>query len=119
MTYTFGRVALAALMIFAGVLHFVIPKGYARMVPRYLPAPFALVYISGVCEILGGAGILVPMAARFSAWGLIALYIAVFPANLNMAVHHISPGRKPVNPILLWLRLPLQLPLIYWAWLYT
>jgi uncharacterized membrane protein len=118
-TYTFGRIALAALMILAGILHFVVPKGYARTVPRSLPAPFAIVYISGLAEILGGAGLLYEPVARAAAWGLVALFVAVFPANVNMAVNRIGFSPKPANPVVMWARLPLQIPLIYWAWLYT
>ena len=105
-------------MIFAGAMHFVAPKAYARIVPKFLPAPLALVYVSGVFEILGGAGLLVPATRVFAAWGLVALFVAVFPANVNMAVNGIPLGRRPMAPILLWLRLPLQALLIAWAWLY-
>jgi uncharacterized membrane protein len=119
MTFTVGRIALAALMVVAGVLHFVVPKGYLRMMPRALPNPLALVYVSGVAEIAGGLGLLVAPVARAAAWGLIALFVAVFPANVNMAVNRIGLTKKPPNVALLWARLPLQLVLIYWAWLYT
>jgi len=120
MPFTFGRIALAALMVVAGALHFVMPKGYVRMMPKWLPAHLALVYVSGVAEIAGGAGLLVAPVARAAAWGLIALLVAVFPANVNMAVNRIGLNPKqPPNMAVLWGRLPLQLVLIYWAWLYT
>jgi len=119
MTITVGRVLLAAIMIFAGVMHFVRPKGFVRIVPAWLPNPLALVYISGVAEIAGGAGLFIPAVSRAAAWGLIALYIAVFPANVNMAINKIGFGRVPPNPWIIWGRLPLQIGLIYWAWLYT
>jgi uncharacterized membrane protein len=109
------RALLGAAMIFMGVLHFVTPDAFARMVPDWLPAPFALVYISGVAEIAGGAGLFIPRLRRAASWGLIALYIAVFPANLNMALHHLPLGDAPVSPIALWARLPLQLVFIAWA----
>lgn len=110
---------LALLMIFAGVCHFLKPKVFIRIVPHYLPYPRALVFISGVFEIVGGIGLLIPTVSSAAAWGLIALYIAVFPANLNMAIHKISIGKAPIHPVLLWLRLPLQLALIAWASWYT
>src|SRR5471030_1021204 len=88
-------VFLSLLFLLAGVLHFVYPKTYLRMMPPYVPAPLAMVYISGVCEILGGAGLLIPVTRSMAAWGLIALLIAVFPANVHMALHHIGIGRKP------------------------
>jgi uncharacterized membrane protein len=112
-------VLLAVLMVFAGVMHFVAPAAYARIVPRSLPAPRALVFISGVCEVLGGLGLLLPETRRLAAWGLIALFIAVFPANVNMAVNRIGFGRKPPPAWLLWARLPLQAVLIAWAYLFT
>jgi uncharacterized membrane protein len=110
---------LAALMVVAGVMHFVAPGRYARVVPRWLPAPRALVFISGVFEILWGLGLLVAETRCWAAWGLIALFLAVFPANVNMAVNRIGFGRKPPPAWLLWARLPLQGALIAWAYAYT
>jgi len=75
---------LAAAMVAIGVLHFVRPKPFVRIVPKYLPAPLTLVYVSGFFEILGGIGLLIPETRVWAAWGLIALYVAVFPANINM-----------------------------------
>jgi len=119
MLKTFFRVPLAGLMCTAGVMHFVQPAPFVRIVPDYLPSPLALVYVSGFFEILGGAGLLIPRVSRAAAWGLIALYVAVFPANINMALHDIPFGDMPPSPLLLWGRLPLQLVLIAWAWTYT
>jgi uncharacterized membrane protein len=113
------RVVLAAFMITAGTLHFVIPAPFVKIVPDALPDPLALVYISGFFEILGGIGLLVPFVSRAAAWGLIALFIAVFPANINMAVNHIVLPGIPDSPFLYWARLPLQAVLIAWAWWYT
>ena len=110
---------LAVLMVIAGVMHFVAPAGYARIVPRGLPAPKALVFLSGVAEILGGLGLLLPATRPWAAWGLIALFIAVFPANVNMAVNRIGFGRKAPPAWLLWARLPLQGVLIAWAYAFT
>jgi uncharacterized membrane protein len=92
------RYLLALVMVFAGVMHFVAPKAYARTVPKWLPAPMALVYISGVFEVLGGLGLLVPQTRALAAWGLVALFVAVFPANVNMAQHGIGFGKKPTPP---------------------
>ncbi len=100
-------------------MHFVAPAGYVRIVPRGLPVPGALVFVSGVFEILGGLGLLRPGTRPWAAWGLIALFIAVFPANVNMLVNRIGLGRKPVPVWLLWARLPLQAVLIAWAYVYT
>jgi uncharacterized membrane protein len=72
--------------------------------------------VSGVAEIAGGLGLLVPRTRRAAAWGLIALFIAVFPANVNMAVNELPLGTKTVPAWTLWARLPLQLVLIAWAY---
>jgi uncharacterized membrane protein len=106
-------------MIIAGTLHWVIPDPFVKIVPYFLPYPLALVYISGVFEILGGVGLLVPLVSQAAAWGLIALFIAVFPANINMAVNSIQMDGIPDSDVLRWGRLPLQALLIAWAWWYT
>jgi uncharacterized membrane protein len=110
-------ILLAVAMMTIGVTHFTSPGSFVRIVPAVLPSPLTLVYVSGFFEILGGAGLLVPRLRRAAAWGLILLYVAVFPANVNMAVHHISLAEgHPISPALLWLRLPLQAVLILWAY---
>lgn len=101
--------------IAAGVLHFVRPQLYVRIVPPFLPFPLALVYVSGVAEILGGAGVLVPSLRAWAGLGLIALLIAVFPANLYMALAPAGAGLG-IAPFWLWVRLPLQLVLMVWVW---
>jgi uncharacterized membrane protein len=99
----------------AGIMHFVIPRVYRRIVPPYLPAPTAIVYASGVAEIAGGAGLLHPASRRWAGWWLIATLVAVFPANLHMALHpeqfSAVPGGRPA----LWARLPLQAVFIAWV----
>ena len=102
-------------MIYVGVLHFARPSGFVSIVPTYLPAPVTLVLVSGFFEILGGAGLLLPRVRKAASYGLVALYIAVFPANVNMAVHHLPFGDSPTPEWLLLLRLPLQLVLIVLA----
>lgn len=113
------RVILAVSIIVVGVLHFVAWDQFVRIVPAQLPYPKELVYISGFFEILGGIGLLVPTVSRLAAWGLIALFIAVFPANINQAVNNIPIDGIPHHQILYWVRLPFQAVLIAWAWLYT
>jgi uncharacterized membrane protein len=116
---TAGCAALATLFVAAGVTHFLRPAMYERIVPPMLPAPRAIVYISGVAEIGGGLGLLIPVTRRAAAGSLVALLICVFPANIYMAVAHVPfPGIAGER----WaqcLRLPLQLPLIWWAARYT
>lgn len=85
--------------------------------PPYLPWHLELVYLSGLLEILLGAMLLIPRYTTLSAWGLIALLIAVFPANIHMALN--SDQYPSMSPLVLWLRLPLQGVLIAWAYWFT
>ncbi|HLL04243.1 MAG TPA: DoxX family membrane protein [Myxococcaceae bacterium] len=111
------KFALGLLMMAAGLNHFRNPSFYLRMMPDYLPSPEALVVLSGLAEMLVGALLLVPRFSRLAAWALIALLLAVFPANVNMALH---PEQFPeFSSTGLWVRLPIQGLLILWAWWYT
>jgi uncharacterized membrane protein len=111
-----GRGIFAALFIGVGISHFLTPNFFLRIMPPYLPYPRALVLVSGVFEVALGILLLVPRTSHLAAWGLIALLIAVFPANLYMYQHS---EQFRVSPTLLLLRLPLQGLLILWAYLYT
>lgn len=113
------RWALALFMVTAGVAHFVAPAPFVAMVPAALPWPLALVYLSGVAEVAVGLGLLVERTRRLAAWGLVALLVAVAPANLNMAINDIPLGGRDLPAWALWGRLPLQLVLIAWAHRYT
>jgi uncharacterized membrane protein len=106
-------------MLLAGVAHFTMPATYLAIIPDYLPAPLALVYISGVAEILLGLAVQVPALRRMAGFGLIALFLAVLPANINQAVHNLQPPGLEMSPTMLWVRLPLQLVFIAWAWWMT
>lgn len=108
----------------AGVLHFVVPKAYARVIPPQFPRPLALVYLSGIAEIVLGVGVMIRRTRRWSAWGIIALLVAVFPANVHMATSDVATDVVPdwasgITRIAMWARLPLQGVLILWAWWYT
>jgi uncharacterized membrane protein len=116
---TLLRFLLAAVMVFIGVQHFLDPEPFVKIVPSMLPAPRALVLVSGFFEILGGLGLLVARTRRAAAWGLVALYVAVFPANVNMAINNLPMGDQVLPPLLLWLRLPFQAVFIAWAWWFT
>jgi uncharacterized membrane protein len=98
--------------VFAGVMHFVIPRTYESIVPDWLPARRAVVYASGVAEIAGGAAILHERTRRAGSRFSVATLLAVFPANLHMALH---PERFPVPRLALYARLPVQLLFIAWA----
>jgi uncharacterized membrane protein len=113
------RWLLALLMIGGGLNHFRVPGLYVAMMPQQLPWPLELVYVSGFFEILGGAGLMIASTRAWAAWGLVALLIAVFPANVNMAIHQLPLGSYQPPSWGLWARLPLQAVLIAWAWWYT
>ena len=110
----------AGFFAFAGIMHFVIAKPYVSIVPTWLPAwlpsPLMLVYISGVFEILGAVGLLVPATRVLSAVGLILLLVAVFPANVEMLRLAQVRGPNPAFVAACWIRLPLQPLLIWWVW---
>lgn len=109
--------------VVAGLLHFVVPELYVQIIPPFLPAPLALVYLSGVAEVAVGLGVLLPRTRPYAAWALIALLIAIFPANIYMAVSGVAvqgmPGGGDPSPFVRWARLPLQGVLILWAYWYT
>jgi uncharacterized membrane protein len=109
-------VLAAAFFSVAGVLHFLKPAMYMRIMPPYIPWPLAMVYISGGAEIAGGLGILLPPARRAAALGLMALLVAVFPANVYMATNPLEAGASALPPAALWGRLLLQPVLIWWVW---
>lgn len=114
------RWVIGVLFVFAGVLHFVKPHSYAAIMPGWIPLHDEAVAVSGVAEIAGGAALFSDRTARFGGWWLIALLIAVFPANVHMALNPDQvKGIEDVPHWLLWLRLPLQ-PLAIWlVWLAT
>jgi uncharacterized membrane protein len=111
---------MSGFYIVAGAMHFITPDFYMPMMPPYLPWHLPLVYISGVAEFVLGALVLMPQTRQYAAWGIIALLIAVFPANLHIALHNVPLGGATEGyGIWNWLRLPLQGLLIAWAWWYT
>ena len=99
--------AVGLVFTVAGLLHFVLPGIYESIVPDELPAQRELVYLSGAAEMAGGLGLLRPRTRRWAGWWLIATLIAVFPANVHMAVRAERYPQFP--PAALWARLPLQL----------
>ena len=105
------------LFVLAGLNHFRNPQFYVRIMPPYLPWHLELVYLSGAAEVALGVLLLVPRYSRLAAWGLIALLVAVFPANLHMAMN--TADYPAIAPWLLWARLPLQGLLIAWAYWFT
>ncbi len=111
---------MGAFYVFAGAMHFVRPEAYLPMMPPYLPAHAALIFWSGVAEVACGLGVLVPQTRKLASWGTIALLVAIFPANVHVALHDVplfgaTHGAGALN----YVRLPFQLVLIAWAWWYT
>ena len=114
---TISLYIMVILYVAAGIYHFVNPRMYQKIMPTYLPYHMFLIYISGVFEILF-ALLLIPESTRpMAAWLIIALLIFIFPANIQMAVNFWQKQRPNVWIALA--RLPLQLILIWWAWIYT
>lgn len=103
---------LGIVFVVAGANHFLQPRIYLGIMPPYLPQPLFLVYLSGVAEMVGGLGVLWPRTRRMAGWGLIALLVAVFPANIYM----LSSGYPGVPTWALWLRLPMQGVLMAWVY---
>ena len=119
-----GLWLLGTFFVIAGAGHFARPDVYVQIMPPALPWPRALVLVSGAFEILGGIGVLWGPTRRAAAWGLVALLVAVFPANVYMALHQVSVEGGPEfladpSPAALWARLPIQGLLIAWAWWFT
>jgi uncharacterized membrane protein len=114
-TTTIFRWILAGFFVAAGANHFRSPETYLGMMPSGLPASGVLNAIAGIAEMLGGLGLLVPGARRLAAWGLIALLVAVFPANVHVALLGHMPGFN-FSTVVLWLRLPFQAVFMVWVW---
>lgn len=105
---------MSALYIAAGINHFWHPAAYIRIMPPWLPAHQLLVAISGVAEVALGVLLLIPKTRKLAAYGIILLLIAVFPANIQMAAEWWRNGHP--NWWIAWVRLPLQIVLVWWAW---
>ncbi|MGC1479136.1 MAG: DoxX family membrane protein [Chthoniobacterales bacterium] len=112
-----SRLALAIFFVVAGVNHFIFPQTYAAMIPDWLPGAGAAVFWSGLAEVVGGFGVLIPRLRRVAGWGLIALLIAVFPANVDAAFNGMELFGGPVPTWVLWVRLPVQALFVWWVWL--
>jgi uncharacterized membrane protein len=115
---TFSRRLLLLVTLFAvsGIGHFVMPEPFERIVPRWIPLPRLMVYISGAAELAGAIGLLIPAFRKTAGWGLIVLLVAVFPANINMLQMARALEASAFYPIILWARLPLQPLLIWLVW---
>ncbi len=113
---TASKYLMAIFMVAAGMMHFMKPDFYMKIVPPYLPLHLELVYLSGFFELALGLLLLVPRFSKLAAWGIVALLIAVFPANIYAYQHQVL---IPAPPILHLLRLPLQGVFLLWAFWHT
>ncbi len=112
------RIFQGLVYIAAGLNHFLNPAFYHKIMPPYLPAHDLLINVSGVIEIILGALLIVPTTKKVGAWGIIALLIAVWPANIHMAMHP-DMFTKFGGPIALWVRVVMQIGLMLWAYGFT
>jgi len=112
---TFFRFLLVVFFCGMGIVHFAATDLFVATMPPYLPYPRELVWISGVFEILGGVGVLIPSVRRLAGYGLVALLVVVFPVNLHMALHPEVIQGFSISPLVLWLRLPFQAVFIAWV----
>jgi uncharacterized membrane protein len=115
-TKTASKYLLAIFMIGAGTMHFVRPDFYVKIMPPYVPLHRELVCLSGIFEVALGVSLLIPRFSRLAAWGIFALLIAVFPANIYVYQHQ---DLVPAPPIMHLLRLPLQGVFLLWAYWHT
>ena len=109
------RVAAGIAFVIASVPHFTSPERYLPMMPPFVPAPLAMIYVSGAAELLGGLGMLIPRTARLAAWFLAALLVAIFPANMYVAISGVNAAGLPSSPWYTWSRLPFQLVFVWWV----
>ena len=110
------RWILSLCMTVAGISHFLILEQYINIVPEVLPYPAAIVYLSGVIEIVGGIGLLIPQVSFLAAWCLVILLIAIYLASINMALNNLQVKNIPDSWWFQAIGLQLQFILIIWAW---
>jgi uncharacterized membrane protein len=108
---------MATFYVAAGINHFVHPASYVKIIPPQLPSSGLLVHVSGIIEIILGILLIPDATRRLAAWGIIILLIAVFPANIQMMINYYKEGNQ--NLWITIVRLPIQLLLIYWAYVYS
>lgn len=108
---------MGGMYVLAGIMHFIKPKIYLKIMPPYLPYHLPLVYLSGLFELVFGALVMYPDTQQIGAWGIITTLIGVFPANIYMLTSY--RGKNLWFKLALWLRLPLQGFLIYWAYTFV
>jgi uncharacterized membrane protein len=117
-----GRIAMCAMLLFTGTSHFYFPEGMVLMMPDFLPAKLALIYLTGIIEILLALGLLVERTRKISSLLLILFLIAILPANITAAIKHVNIQNADfTGPGLayLWFRIPLQILFIAWVYVFS
>ena len=118
--YSFaGCVAMSVMLIFTGISHFLFPEGMALMLPGFIPFKKEVIYLTGVIEIAAAAGLLIPRLRKMTAWLLIIFFIAILPANIHAAIHHVNLRTANFDGSglnYLWFRVPLQIFFIGWVY---
>lgn len=118
MSFT-GRIALAALMLTAGIAHFTSVEPMVAMMPESIPWKKELVYFTGVCELLAVVGLLWDKTARVTGGVLIVFFVAILPANISGALNSVDFGGMSDGPVYLFFRIPMQILFIAWAWVFA
>lgn len=111
-----GRLSLAIFFIFTGTSHFLMPAEMAQMLPSFIPLRVEIIYLTGILEILGAIGVLIPGLERLSSVALILFLFGVLPANIYAAITSVEFGGHALGPVYLLLRVPFQLFLIGWVY---
>lgn len=114
-----AQIAMAAMMVFTSIGHFIYTGGMAMMLPSFIPFKKEIVYLTGVMEIASAAGLLIPATRTVTAWLLIIFFIVLTPANINAAMKHLNMEKGTFDgsgPKYLWFRMPLQALFIGWVY---
>ncbi|SHE93314.1 DoxX family protein [Chryseobacterium takakiae] len=115
-----ARIAMAAMLMFTAVGHFIFTKGMSMMLPDYIPFKTGIIYLTGILEILAAIGILIPEIRITTGWLLIVFFIVILPSNIYAAINHIDYQKatfKGDGISYLWFRIPLQIFFIIWVYL--
>jgi uncharacterized membrane protein len=111
-----GRISLALFFVFTGISHFFMPEAFAEMLPPAVPLRIEIIYLTGLVQILGAIGVLIPRLERLASMGLILFLVSVLPANIYSAFNYVEFGSHEAGPIYLLARIPFQVFLIGWAY---
>lgn len=117
-----GRIAMSAMLLFTAIAHAAFTKGMTMMLPPFVPYKTALVYLTGVIEVVAAVALLLPPTKEIAGWWLIVFFLLILPANIYAAMHHIDYQKGTAGgsgPTYLWFRVPLQLFFIVWVYCFA